>query len=289
MDIQKSNKQLQFAVREVLEHEPSIDSNAIGITVDHGLVFLSGHVLGVSQRRATEEAALRIDGVRAVIDELKVRPGRWGAHDADLACVATDALRQLVGLPDGRFKVVIRDGKVRLKGAVCNSDEKTVIGATVQNAICGGGFLDNAISIEPESSSFWDRDRAAVTVSAMTPVRPESPLENSWPETNSMIVVDESFTHEGIPMRFVHHREFPEIRCEGETTTQGLTRLIHQLDQAREYAREPWQKDSIEHALHDARSYHDSLASKSTASSSSNDPEGQIIQFARPQLDVANH
>jgi hypothetical protein len=35
-----------------------------------------------------------------------------------------------------------------------------------------------------------------------------------------MIVVDESFTHEGIPMRFVHHREFPEIRCEGETTIQ---------------------------------------------------------------------
>jgi BON domain len=289
MDAQKSNKQLQFAVREVLEHEPSIDSNAIGITVDHGLVFLSGHVLGVSQRRTTEEAALRVDGVRAVIDELRVRHGRWGAHDADLACVTTDALSQLVGLPDGRVKVVVRDGKVRLKGAVSSSDEKNIVGTTVRNAICGGGFLDNSISVEPETSSFRDRDRVPATVSAMTPARAESLLENSWPETNSMIVVDESFTHEGIPMRSVHHREFPEIRCEGETAKQGVLRLVHQLYQSREYAREPWQRDSIDQALVDARAYHASLSTKPLASSPSEDPESQIIMFSRPRLDAAIH
>jgi len=107
MEIRESNKLLQVEVREELARDPSVDPDAIGITADHGLVFLSGQVLGVAQRRLAAEAALRVDGVRAVIDELRVRPGRWEAHDADLACMATDFLKQRVGLPDGRVKVVV--------------------------------------------------------------------------------------------------------------------------------------------------------------------------------------
>ena len=123
-----------------------------------------------------------------------------GAHDADLACVTTDVLSQLVGLPDGRVKVVVRDGKVRLKGAVSSPDEKNVIGATVRNAIRGGGFLDNAISIEPETCSFWDRDRAP----AMTPARAENVLENSWPETNSMMACILGTTRSAFSIRSRH-------------------------------------------------------------------------------------
>jgi hypothetical protein len=94
---------------------------------------------------------LRVGGVRAVIDELKIRPGRWGAQDADLACVATDSLKQLVGLPDGRVKVIIRDGKVRLKGAVSSPDEKALVAAAVLGAIGRNGGLENALSVEPRA------------------------------------------------------------------------------------------------------------------------------------------
>ena len=68
MEFQKSNERLQVEVREELTREPSVDSNTIGITTDQGLVYLSGQVLGVTQRRSADEAALRVDGVRAVID-----------------------------------------------------------------------------------------------------------------------------------------------------------------------------------------------------------------------------
>jgi hypothetical protein len=286
METQKSNKQLQIEIRQELAREPSVDSNAIGIMADHGLVFLSGHVLGVTQRRSAEEAALRVDGVRAVIDELKIRPGRWGAHDADLACVVTDSLKQLVGLPDGRVKVIVRDGKVRLKGVVAHSNEKDVIGATVRTAIGRSGAMDNAISIEPGAFPATN-PTCTLTMprlvgrSATMPVQGDDPA----PEMGKMIVVGESFTDEGISMRHVHHRDFPEIRGEGETTAQCVIRLAQQLERAREHAREAWQREAIESAIHDVSACHSSLTTETSGAGSTAGPDG--VQGQRNQVDQA--
>jgi BON domain len=148
METQTSNKRLQAEVRQELARESSINSDAVGITADRGLIYLSGHALGVTRRQTAEEAALRVDGVRAVIDELKVRPGCWEAH-ADLACVAMDSLKQLIDLPDGRVKVIVRDGKVTLKGVVSSTHEKTLVGSTVERAIGRKVTLDNAIDVKP--------------------------------------------------------------------------------------------------------------------------------------------
>lgn len=254
MERPKTNKQLQLEVREQISREPLIDSNAIGITADHGLVFLSGHVLGVSPRRLAEDLALRVDGVHGVVDELKIRPGRWGTHDADLASVATDSLKQLIGLPDGRVKVVVREGKVRLKGTVSCPEEKAAIVATVWQAIGCHGALDNAISI----------DKTAVANAL--PTLPE-PAAAQGPPTvaDRMIVVRESYTDEGIPMSHVHHREFPEISGEGETTGQGVIRLAHQLDRAREHAREVWQRNAIDQAIQDVKTFHSSMSPEKSA------------------------
>jgi hypothetical protein len=135
METCKSNKQLQAEVREELASEPSVDSDAIGITADHGFIFLSGRLLGVTQGLWAEEVALRVDGVRAVIAEITIRSGPCGSHDTNLAYVATDTLRQLIGLANGQVKVIVRNGKVRLVGVVSSTDEKDLIVATVRSAI----------------------------------------------------------------------------------------------------------------------------------------------------------
>jgi BON domain len=278
METQSSNKQLQALVRQELAREPSINSDAVGITADHGLIYLSGHALGVTRRRKAEEAALRVDGVRAVIDELKVRSGRWVNHDADLACVATDCLDQLIGLPDGRVKVIVGDGKVRLKGVVSSPDEKALIASTVQRAIGCNGAIDNAIEVEPGAyprmalacdATMIPRDGKRVSM----PASGGSEFEDSLPAATAMIVVKESFTDEGIPMWHVHHCEFPEIRGEGETSLQGIGRLVQLLDQAREHAREDWQRQSIDQAIRDVRTYHSSLKTQSIGETAMADPD----------------
>ncbi len=296
MDTLKNNKQLQVAVREELKREHTVDADAIGITVDHSLVFLSGHVLGVTQRRTAEEAALRVDGVRAVIDELKIRPGRWGAHDADLACLVTDSLNQLIGLPDGRVKFVVREGKVRLKGAVSQSDEKEAIASNVRRAIGHDRSLDNAIVIQPEASP-WLLTNAPTppilaTSRASEPFETEPEVEVPSPGQNTMIVVDESFTDEGIPMTFVHHSEFPEIRGEGETVTQGTAHLARHLDLAREHARESWQRVAIDQAIRDVRAYHSRLQARSEGDSAPVLPDEisrRLSQVAKASMSMAIH
>jgi hypothetical protein len=289
METQKSNRQIQAEVREELAREPSVDPDAIGITADHGLVFLSGHVLGVTQRRSATAAALRVDGIRAVIDELKIRPGRWGAHDADLACVAADSLRQLIGLPDGRVKVIVRDGKVRLKGAVSSPDEKALIAATVLGAIGRNGALENAISVEPRAFTTLAPDHALTMpppdgayVAMPDPGGPR--VEDSVQETSTIIVAGESFTNEGIPIRHAHHREYPEIRGEGETSLQSVIRLAHQLGRAREHAREAWQREDIEHAIRDVKDYHSRLMSETPADEAMAGPDD--VQENHNQVDL---
>ncbi|WP_435010915.1 BON domain-containing protein [Tundrisphaera lichenicola] len=254
-DDQKDNKQLQIEIREQLSREHGVDSHAIGIAVDHGLAFLSGHVLGATQRQSAEEAALRVDGVRAVIDELKVRPGRWIPHEADLAMSAVDSLGELIGLPAGRVKIIVRDCKVRLKGVVSSVGDKELIMATVRAAIGRDGAVEDALSIEPTRPIDVRKiDPGAGDQAEPTDLH-EPPAESHSLRMSNVIVVGESLTDEGIPIRHAYHRDFPDIRGEGETGCQSLGQLVNQLVRAREHARECWQRDEIDDAIEAVMSY----------------------------------
>src|SRR5690242_14514660 len=57
-----------------LEWEPSINAAVLGVAVDNGVVTLSGHVENYLQKSTAEEAAMRVRGVRAVAQQIEVRP-----------------------------------------------------------------------------------------------------------------------------------------------------------------------------------------------------------------------
>jgi osmotically-inducible protein OsmY len=140
METRKSNKQLQVDIREELGRVPSVDANAIGITADRGLVFLSGHVLGESWREATVKATLRVEGVHALVDEIKVRTSLSCAHDANLACEATAALRESIAVKGGRVRVIVRDGRVWLNGNPSAAAEKQAILTSFRDVLAAQGL-----------------------------------------------------------------------------------------------------------------------------------------------------
>lgn len=77
-----SDKQLRQDVLDELEFEPSVDATSIGVTLDKGIVTLSGHVPTFWQKTAAERTVWRVKGVKAIAQEIEVRFGN-GKKDAD--------------------------------------------------------------------------------------------------------------------------------------------------------------------------------------------------------------
>jgi hypothetical protein len=53
----------------------------------------------------------------------------------------------------------------------------------------------------------------------------------------------------------VHHRNFPEIRAEGETPAVAATYLANQLTRALDSALTPWRRDTIGKAIADIEAF----------------------------------
>jgi hypothetical protein len=53
----------------------------------------------------------------------------------------------------------------------------------------------------------------------------------------------------------VHHRDFPEIRAEGETAEAAATNLANQLTRALDSALTKWRRDAIEQAIVEVRAF----------------------------------
>ena len=72
--------ELQQAVIDELDWEPSVDASHIGVTASNGVVTLSGHVPSYWEKRMAERAAERVKGVKAIVEEIEVQlrgEDRW--------------------------------------------------------------------------------------------------------------------------------------------------------------------------------------------------------------------
>src|SRR5207244_427080 len=68
------DKTLRDEVEQELEWDPKVDASNIGVIVKNGAVTLTGHVSTYTEKLAAVRAAERVYGVKAVADEIEVRP-----------------------------------------------------------------------------------------------------------------------------------------------------------------------------------------------------------------------
>ncbi|MGV2130762.1 BON domain-containing protein [Agrobacterium vitis] len=102
-----------------LEYEPSINANHIGVTVDNGVVTLTGYVESYVEKASAEAATHRVRGVRAIAEHLEVRyPERKKHADDEIASRALDIIAWDTALPDGAIDVKVELGCVTLSGQV---------------------------------------------------------------------------------------------------------------------------------------------------------------------------
>lgn len=96
-----------------------VDANDIGVTVEDGIVTLTGHVPTFSQKLAVEHAVGSIKGVRGIAQEIEVRlAGIAGTSDDEIAKRVADMLRWNSVVPAEKVHVKVQAGWVTLSGTV---------------------------------------------------------------------------------------------------------------------------------------------------------------------------
>jgi osmotically-inducible protein OsmY len=111
-----ADKQLRDSVEQQLDYAPDVPSSEIGVSVSNGVVTLSGYAGTFADKIAAERAVKGVYGVRAIANDIEVKPPSE-VVDPDLAANIVEALRRNVTVPDDKIKVTVKKGWVTLEGS----------------------------------------------------------------------------------------------------------------------------------------------------------------------------
>ena len=127
-----------------------IDPSDIGVAVKEGVVTLSGFVRNYWEKDAAELAAMRVYGVRAVANDLEVKPASKRT-DGEIARDAVHELENHVSIPSDKIKVTVNKGWVTLEGQVEWQYQKIAAESAVRY-LPGVVGVSNLITVKPRVS-----------------------------------------------------------------------------------------------------------------------------------------
>lgn len=113
------DKTLRQDILEELDFEPSLHSTDLGVVVEGRVVTLRGHVPSLAAQTTLIEIVESVRGVRAIADEIEVRP--VGAHitaDDEIAKRVVNTLKWNACVPAEMIHVTVGRGWVTLRGDV---------------------------------------------------------------------------------------------------------------------------------------------------------------------------
>jgi osmotically-inducible protein OsmY len=115
----RTDEEIQRDVLEELKWDARVRPTEIGVAVKSGIVTLTGWIDSYLKKVAAEDAAHRVHGVKAVVNDLEVHlSGSAERTDADIAAAVVNALRWDADIPAGKLEVTVSQGWVTLKGEV---------------------------------------------------------------------------------------------------------------------------------------------------------------------------
>lgn len=150
---------LRQNILDELEFEPSLNAANIGVSVENGVVTLTGHVATYVEKNTAADVVCRVKGVRGIAQDMEVRPvGSHRTADDEIAKRALNILSWSTAIPDGAVQVQVEDGLVVLTGTVEWNYQK--IAATEAVRTLAGVFdVANHIQVRPHVSSFGVKKR----------------------------------------------------------------------------------------------------------------------------------
>jgi osmotically-inducible protein OsmY len=144
----KTDIQLKQDVTEEIRWEPTVTSTDIDVTAENGVVTLSGTVPYFAEKWAAERAAQRVEGVKAIAEEIEVNLfGEHKRNDADVAKAVVSALRWHVWVPK-EIQATVEDGWVTLTGTTHWGFQRTSAESAIR-FLSGVKGVTNSITLKP--------------------------------------------------------------------------------------------------------------------------------------------
>ena len=145
----RTDEEIQRDILEELKWDTRVRPNEVGVAVKDGVVTLTGWVDSYLKKMAAEEAAHRVRGVKAVVNDIEVRlPSSAERTDEDLAKAALNALQWEAGVPADKIEVTVSHGWVTLKGEVEYGYQKREAERAVER-LSGVRGVINLIRVKP--------------------------------------------------------------------------------------------------------------------------------------------
>lgn len=144
------DNEIRQDVEQELHTDPAIDATDIAVTVHDGVVSLTGFVRYYRNKRRAEDAAKRVVGVTAVVNDIEVRLPIL--HQRPDPAIARDAVAALMHrLPDAaeHIQVTVHNGWVTLEGEVEWNFEREEAKSQVE-PVRGVIGVTNSIRIRPK-------------------------------------------------------------------------------------------------------------------------------------------
>jgi osmotically-inducible protein OsmY len=113
-NLSEIDARIRGEVTRQLEWDPAVDASAIGVAARDGTVTLTGYIDTYAGKLAAERAAKRVRGVRAVANDIEVRP-KLERTDSDIARDVARSLELRSTVPDN-VQAAVHRGHVTLTG-----------------------------------------------------------------------------------------------------------------------------------------------------------------------------
>lgn len=147
----EADKQLRDAVLQQIDWKPEITSKHISVGAEDGAVTLTGFVHTYFEKFAAEEAAKSVYGVRALANDIEVKPATMRT-DPEIAHDIVTSMKVDINVPDDRIKVGVRDGFVTIDGKVDWRFQRDAAESCLKS-INGVRAVTNNIEVVPKVSA----------------------------------------------------------------------------------------------------------------------------------------
>ena len=147
-----ADSKIKQDVEEELQFDPDIDATDIAVSVNSGVVTLTGFVRSYLQKMEAEADAKRVAGVLGVVNDIEVRlPNIDQRPDPEIAREAIAQIKNELPNAWDKIRVVVRKGWVTLEGEAEWNHQRERAEDAVKRVV-GVTGVTNSIEVKPRTA-----------------------------------------------------------------------------------------------------------------------------------------